>query len=135
MDPSNLKAGILYSYDGDGPYVYDGPESGEMHRFVHSDGSAVSLSEWYVWRNITYWHEPLGYQQECCEEPTARQVGGDHYQLPIQPVEYIHRNGLDYFEGNAVKYITRHRKKGGKADLLKAIHYLEMLIEYEYPES
>ena len=64
------------------------------------------------------------------------QVGGDHYKdTEIQPVHYIRANRLDYFEGNAIKYITRHRIKGGEADLRKAIHYLEMLIEMEYTEK
>lgn len=62
----------------------------------------------------------------------ARQEGGDHYKdLPIQPVEYIHANGLSYFEGNVVKYVTRWRKKNGLADLRKARHYIDLLIELE----
>lgn len=65
---------------------------------------------------------------------TDKQVGGTHYKTAIQPVQYIHANGLNFFEGNVVKYITRHRKKGGKEDLKKAIHYIEMLIQFEYPE-
>lgn len=64
-----------------------------------------------------------------------KQISGNHYKdCGIQPIEYIHANGLDYFEGNAVKYITRHRKKNGKADIEKAIHYLELLLELEYKE-
>ena len=60
------------------------------------------------------------------------QVGGDHYKkLAIQPVEYIHANGIGYFEGNVIKYVTRWRDKGGIADLLKARHYIDMLIELE----
>ena len=60
------------------------------------------------------------------------QVGGNHYKdLPIQPVEYIHANALGYFEGNIVKYISRWRKKNGIADLEKAKHYIELLIELE----
>lgn len=65
-----------------------------------------------------------------------KQVSGNHYKdCGIQPIEYIHANGLNYFEGNAVKYITRHRKKNGKADIEKAIHYLELLLEMEYKEQ
>lgn len=65
-----------------------------------------------------------------------KQVGGDHYKSAgIQPVEYIEANKLDFFEGSAIKYITRHAKKNGKEDLQKAIHYLEMLIAYRYPDS
>lgn len=67
--------------------------------------------------------------------PTEKQIGGTHYKTAIQPVQYIHANGLNFFEGNVIKYITRHRSKGGKADLEKAIHYIEMLMEFEYPEN
>lgn len=60
------------------------------------------------------------------------QVGGSHYKLPIQPVEYIYRNGLDFLSGNVIKYLTRFRYKNGKQDLLKARHYIDLLIELEY---
>jgi hypothetical protein len=63
---------------------------------------------------------------------TDIQVGGNHYQLPIQPIEYIHKNGLGFIEGNVIKYITRHRNKNGKQDLLKAKHYIDLLIQLEY---
>mgnify|MGYP003636557414 FL=1 len=65
-----------------------------------------------------------------------KQVGGQHYKdCSIQPVEYIFQNGLDYFEGNVVKYITRHRKKGeGKKDVEKAIHYAQLILELYYDE-
>ena len=61
-----------------------------------------------------------------------RQVAGNHYKdLPIQPVEYIHANAMGYLEGNVVKYVSRWRKKNGIADLEKAKHYIELLIELE----
>ena len=63
----------------------------------------------------------------------AKQVSGTHYKaLKIQPVTYIHANGLDFFQGSVVKYITRHKDKGGKADIEKAIHFCQMIIELEY---
>jgi hypothetical protein len=67
-------------------------------------------------------------------KPLDKQVGGDHYKTcGIQPVEYIYANKLDYFEGNVVKYITRHRTKGqGKKDIEKAIHYAQLILELEY---
>lgn len=62
----------------------------------------------------------------------GEQVGGDHYKgRAIQPIQYIHANGLGFCEGNVVKYITRWREKNGVADLRKAIHYIELLIELE----
>jgi hypothetical protein len=62
----------------------------------------------------------------------SKQVAGNHYKdLPIQPVQYIYANALGYFEGNVIKYISRWRKKNGLADLEKAKHYIELLIELE----
>lgn len=62
----------------------------------------------------------------------SRQVAGDHYKgKAIQPWDYIASNCLGYFEGNVVKYVSRWRDKGGVADLEKARHYLDKLIELE----
>ena len=61
-----------------------------------------------------------------------KQVAGSHYKsLAIQPVEYIHANKIGYFEGNVIKYVTRWREKAGLADLEKAKHYIELLIDLE----
>lgn len=60
------------------------------------------------------------------------QVGGDHYKsMKIQPVEFIHANNIPYMEGNIIKYIARWRTKHGLADLEKAKHYIDLLIELE----
>lgn len=60
------------------------------------------------------------------------QVGGDHYKkLKIQPVEYIYANNIGYMEGNIIKYVTRWRDKNGVADLLKARHYIDLLLELD----
>jgi hypothetical protein len=61
------------------------------------------------------------------------QVGGNHYkEFKIQPSVFINENKLLFAEGNAVKYICRHVNKGGKEDLLKAKHYIDMIIERDY---
>lgn len=39
---------------------------------------------------------------------------------------------LRYLEGNVVKYICRHRFKGGKEDLEKAKIYIDKMIDYYY---
>ena len=65
----------------------------------------------------------------------STQVGGSHYQLPIQPIDYIVKNNISYREGNAIKYITRHKTKNGKQDIEKAIHYLQMILEDYKDES
>ncbi len=62
-----------------------------------------------------------------------KQVGGNHYsKMKIQPAEFINENKLLFAEGNAIKYICRHKNKGKKKDIEKAIHYLEMIIERDY---
>jgi len=69
--------------------------------------------------------------------PLDEQVGGEHYKnCGIQPVEYIYANKLDYFEGNVIKYITRHRTKSeGRKDVEKAIHYAQLILELYYPDE
>lgn len=66
-----------------------------------------------------------------------KQVGGSHYKdCKIQPVEYIVGNDLTFLEGNIIKYITRHRRKGeGRKDIEKVIHYAEMILEMEYNDE
>ena len=62
-----------------------------------------------------------------------KQVGGDHYKrMAIQPSHYIVKNNLGWYEGNIVKYITRHSIKGGKQDIEKVILYGELLLEDQY---
>lgn len=66
------------------------------------------------------------------EKATNKQVGGDHYKkCKIQPIEYIHANGLGFIEGCIVKYISRWRDKGGLEDIHKIKHYCDLLIELE----
>lgn len=60
------------------------------------------------------------------------QIGGGHYkQFAIQPVEFIHKNGIPFVEGNCIKYLVRWRDKGGIEDLKKVKHYIDLLIEME----
>ena len=63
------------------------------------------------------------------------QVAGGHYKgKKIQPVEYIHANGLNFLEGCIVKRITRWRDKPAESrfqDLEKAKHEIDLLIEME----
>lgn len=62
----------------------------------------------------------------------ATQVGGGHYKgLAIQPVQYIHANRIPFIEGCVIKYVSRWRDKGGIADLNKARHFIDLLIELE----
>lgn len=61
--------------------------------------------------------------------PTALEVqkGGDHYKaMGMQPVEFCMKNGWDCCAFSALKYLSRHRRKGGKLDAEKALHFVEL---------
>jgi hypothetical protein len=61
------------------------------------------------------------------------QVGGNHYKdMAIQPIEFTHKNGLNFCQGNIIKYATRYKAKNGVEDLKKVKHYAELLAKLEY---
>lgn len=65
-----------------------------------------------------------------------KQVGGKHYKsMKIQPTDFIAANDIPFIEGNVIKYVCRHEFKNGKEDVLKAIHYLNLLLEYKYSDE
>jgi len=65
-----------------------------------------------------------------------KQIGGKYYlKMKIQPSEFANTNNLPFAEGNAIKYICRHKDKGGKEDLKKAQHYIDMIIERDYSDE
>jgi hypothetical protein len=85
-------------------------------------------------------HVPLHYTQlgtsmadiEKNLSKQRKQIGGDHYRKhDIQPIDVIDEYGLDFYGGNALKYLLRYPDKGGLEDLQKAKHYLELLIKRE----
>ena len=65
-----------------------------------------------------------------------KQIGGEHYKhMKIQVTEFVAANDILFIEGNVIKYVCRHAHKNGKEDVLKAIHYLNLLIEYHYESN
>lgn len=57
------------------------------------------------------------------------QVGGDHYQKPIQHWDFVTSHDYGYLEGQITKYLFRWRDKNGVQDLQKASHFLQKLAE------
>jgi hypothetical protein len=57
----------------------------------------------------------------------------DYYAYPIQPLEFIVKNGLPYCQGSVIKYVCRAGRKGTLDDAVldcqKAIRYLEEMIK------
>jgi hypothetical protein len=78
---------------------------------------------------------PQDWKDKMKDAPSAldKQTGGNHYKnFAIQPIEAIHKNGLDWFQGNITKYAWRHHFKNGAEDLKKVIHYSELALEMQY---
>ena len=62
-----------------------------------------------------------------------KQTGGNHYKkYKIQPIEYALANNLGPLEHGVIKYVTRHPDKGKAEDIRKAIHYLELILHFQY---
>lgn len=98
-------------------------------------------------RNCSMWHKSTcpknnpnslqpcncGFTKAATPKQSCLQVqeGGSHYhQGTIQPIEYIHANDLNFCEGNAIKYVTRNRRKNSAVeDLKKAIHYIQLQLK------
>ena len=82
-----------------------------------------------------------GNSPEAKPEPTNQptqggannhQIGGTHYKAhKYETWDVIIDWNLGHLDGNAVKYLSRWRLKGGLQDLKKARHYLDKLIEVE----
>ncbi len=54
-----------------------------------------------------------------------------HYKRGIETWDYTDSWGMDFLEGNIIKYVTRWRDKNGIDDLRKALMYLQRLLERE----
>lgn len=52
-----------------------------------------------------------------------------HYTQGWETSEYIVSWGMDFLEGNVIKYVTRYKFKHGVEDLRKAEWYLKRLIQ------
>lgn len=77
-----------------------------------------------------------GGMESAAEDALASQVAGNHYRrMPIQPAEFITANGLGFCAGNVIKYVCRYKNKNGVEDLKKARHYIDLLIQLEYPKQ
>lgn len=126
-----VTCGNLYAITPNGFFIDD---NGKKRSFVNGDwDEAGDFGDFLDFLLGCSSEEQPEEQPEVAKAGSAldHQEGGDHYKLPIQPIEYITKNGLGFCEGNVVKYITRWRSKNGLQDLLKVKHYVDLLIELE----
>lgn len=52
-------------------------------------------------------------------------------RFEIQPMVFIRRNNLSFWQGNVIKYVCRADAKGGLEDLKKAREYLDKEIKLQ----
>lgn len=117
-------------------YADSPTDAAMMHAMLESLPSTASVTT-----TDSYSNAPQLFEVKHAEaprpsrsEPSALevQVGGGHYKdMKIQPVEFIHANGIPFIEGCVIKYVARWRTKGGVKDLEKARHFIDLLIELE----
>ena len=61
------------------------------------------------------------------ENPLDVQIGGDHYKsLPYQPDTLATVLCFNFKQGSMLKYVSRYKKKDGRKDLLKVIHFAQL---------
>ena len=111
---------------------YGSPAASYAHA-SHTCANCLSSAARVHWKAMEQAPHPYDPQVASPPQPASkRQEGGSHYtDMAIQPMEYSMANNLDPMQHTAIKYISRFRSKAGIADLRKAIHTIEMLIEWE----
>jgi hypothetical protein len=129
------------------PSRYKSPYNGDIAACDLKGGHMAHRGDGYVWKDSDEMPRIILTEEKPAaatipktvirgEELSAseKQVGGDHYGDDLQPIDVIDAWGLDFYEGSALKYLARHRKKNGREDIEKAIHYLELLLERQYSD-
>jgi hypothetical protein len=71
------------------------------------------------------WDKPGETDKESVDHP--KHYGGE--DNPYEVINIIEAYGMDFTEGNVLKYLLRYKKKNGIEDLWKAHWYLERLIK------
>lgn len=61
------------------------------------------------------------------ENPLSKEIGGEHYKSAYQPIELMERVKMYACCSYIFKYVFRHKEKGKKQDLDKALHCCELL--------
>ena len=66
-------------------------------------------------------------------DPLYYQAGTCDCGKRLQTYDYVRH--LPYADATAIKYIIRHRDKGGSTDIKKAIWFLKKILIDEYKET
>lgn len=95
---------------------------------------------WRVNEPVDEWKERARADMERIAKVDAsesvKDAGSDHYKTKgVEPWDLIHDAGLNFDEGNVIKYVARHRRRNGLDDLRKAMNYLRALALDAYGED
>lgn len=61
------------------------------------------------------------------ENPLEKEVGGTHYKSSYQPIDLMEKVKMYACCSYIFKYVYRHKNKGKKQDLEKALHCCELM--------
>ena len=61
------------------------------------------------------------------ENPLSKEIGGTHYKSEYQPIELMEKVRMYACCSYILKYVFRHKNKGKKQDLEKALHCCELM--------
>ena len=64
---------------------------------------------------------------EVSSNPLNREVGGEHYKSAYKPIELMEKVKMYATCSYILKYVFRHKDKGKKQDLEKALHCCELM--------
>lgn len=115
-------------------------ETARCWELYECEGECVGVPSEYRVQGKRYWcfsEDDLAPVSEvsvpATTPPQHTQVGGTHYaSFAIQPYEFIDANSIPFLEGSVIKYLCRHKDKGGAEDLKKAAHYLHLCLQRSY---
>jgi hypothetical protein len=131
---------------GDKVQVWDGCDTalpvGKVYTVSAVEGNMVGLKEqkhkngqWLADRFTLF--NPVPNMPEVSTKPlfavdqgyANNSVDPDHYtRFAIQPITFITKNKLEFWQGNIIKDIMRYDAKDGLKDLRKARRYLDEKI-------
>jgi len=126
---------------------FDNVKAGDLGGYIEKESNLSQEGNCWAFGNARLYGNArvYGYLKVYCNAEAYDDVNGNdvvkndaevntieqpkHYDLTIQPIDYIVANKLDFVEGNVIKYVSRYKLKNGKEDLLKAKYYLDLLIK------
>jgi hypothetical protein len=69
---------------------------------------------------------------ELGKQEALRAAESNSHYSGYKVLDFIESLSLGFLEGNVVKYVCRHMKKGGAKDIDKAIDYLNQIKRLKY---